>query len=140
MTNATALTIGREALLPALTSVVKVIEKRNTIPVMQNVLLRAEGGRLTLTGSDLDAEISATVECARADDATFTLPAATLLDAVRKLPEGVEIGLSACKDFATVSAARSAFACRYCRQATIRPWQPANSAIHSRSMPPPSPA
>lgn len=109
MTKASALTIGREALLPALASVTKVIEKRNTIPVMQNVLLRIRDGRLTLTGSDLDAEISATVDCEAVADLELTLPAGTLLDAVRKLPESVTISLTADSNFATIAAARSRF-------------------------------
>lgn len=62
--TAAAITIGREALLPALALAVRVVERRTTIPVLSNVLIRAGDGRLTITGTDLDAEIAVSRKCA----------------------------------------------------------------------------
>ncbi|MER9875618.1 DNA polymerase III subunit beta [Mesorhizobium sp. M0195] len=102
---------AREALLPALGLVNKAVERRTTIPVLANVLLTvdAAAGKLTITGSDLDCELRATLACQAGRDEAFTLPSAILHDAVRKMPEGAEIALVAEKDFATLSAGRSRF-------------------------------
>jgi len=111
VSKADTITIAREALLPALALVSKAVERRSTIPVLQNMLLAvdASAGKLTITGTDLDCELRASVACqARADD-SFTLPSALLHDAVRKMPEGVDIAIVADKDFATVSAGRAKF-------------------------------
>ncbi|WP_352828855.1 DNA polymerase III subunit beta [Mesorhizobium sp. M0159] len=103
--------MAREALLPALGLVNKAVERRTTIPVLANVLLTvdAAAGKLTITGSDLDCELRATLACQAGRDEAFTLPSAILHDAVRKMPEGAEIALLAEKDFATLSAGRSRF-------------------------------
>ncbi|MER8506661.1 DNA polymerase III subunit beta [Mesorhizobium sp. M0894] len=102
---------AREAFLPALGLVNKAVERRTTIPVLANVLLTvdAAAGKLTITGSDLDCELRATLACQAGRDEAFTLPSAILHDAVRKMPEGAEIALLAEKDFATLTAGRSRF-------------------------------
>ena len=51
--------IERGALLPALTAVNRAVEKRNTIPILGNVLLKAEDGMLSITGTNLDIEVKA---------------------------------------------------------------------------------
>lgn len=107
MSGAT-LTLAREALLPALALVQRVIERRNTIPVIANVLLQAEAGQLTLTATDLDAEAAACCPCA-GTSAFTTLPAANLHDIVRKLPEGCEITLSGDGKAWTVAGGRARF-------------------------------
>ncbi|RUV98344.1 DNA polymerase III subunit beta [Mesorhizobium sp. M5C.F.Ca.IN.020.14.1.1] len=103
--------MAREALLPALAMVNKAVERRTTIPVLANVMLAvdAAAGTLTITGSDMDCELRTTLACQAGKDESFTLPAALLHDAVRKMPEGAEIALLAEKDFATLSAGRSRF-------------------------------
>lgn len=113
--SATAITIAREALLPALALAVRVVERRNTIPILSKVLIRAgtngDGGQLTITGTDLGAEIAVTRSCAIAGmRAEVALPAANLHDIVRKLPEGSEVKLAAADESMwTVSAGRSRF-------------------------------
>ncbi|MDQ0349770.1 DNA polymerase III subunit beta [Ancylobacter vacuolatus] len=106
------ITVERAAFLAALQRAHRAVERRNTIPILANVLLRAEGGRLTLIATDLDIEIedSLPAECAAEGEAT--LPAQTLLDIVRKLPEGVQIKLEVSTDngTATLRAGRSRFA------------------------------
>lgn len=102
------LALKRDALLPALALAGKATAKNSTIPVLQNMLLAVAGGRLTLTGSDLDAEISASTDCADADLST-TLPAGTLHDAVKKLPDGADISLDIEPAAATLVSGRSRF-------------------------------
>ena len=86
-------TIERSAFLKALGHVQSVVERRNTIPILSNVLMQAEGGALALTATDLDIEIA---EQAPADVATpgaITASALTLYEIVRRLPEGSQVRL-----------------------------------------------
>jgi len=92
------LTIERSALLKALNHVQSVVERRNTIPILSNVLVAAQGDTLKLTATDLDIEISesAPAEVERAGQTTA--PANYLYDFVRKLPEGTPIRLDVSGD------------------------------------------
>lgn len=92
------LTIERSALLKALNHVQSVVERRNTIPILSNVLVAAQGDSLKLTATDLDIEISesAPAEVERAGQTTA--PANYLYDFVRKLPEGTPIKLDVSGD------------------------------------------
>ena len=92
------LTIERSALLKALNHVQSVVERRNTIPILSNVLVAAQGDTLRLTATDLDIEISesAPAEVERAGQTTA--PANYLYDFVRKLPEGTPIKLDVSGD------------------------------------------
>jgi DNA polymerase-3 subunit beta len=89
------LTIERAALLKALGHVQSVVERRNTIPILSNVLLRADGeagGRaLALSATDMDLEIIERVAAQIERSGRTTAPAHTLYDIVRKLPEGAQI-------------------------------------------------
>jgi len=86
-------TVERAALLKSLGHVHRVVERRNTIPILSNVLLRAESGMLHLKATDLDLEVTealaADVEMAGAT----TVPAHVLYDIVRKLPDGSQVSL-----------------------------------------------
>src|SRR3954468_22018491 len=78
----------RAVLIKALAHVQSVVERRNTIPILANVLLDAAEGRLRLTATDMEIAIVeevAGVEVAR--EGRCTAPAATLFEIVRKLPE-----------------------------------------------------
>jgi DNA polymerase III subunit beta len=92
------LTIERSALLKALNHVQSVVERRNTIPILSNVLLSAQGDSLKLTATDLDIEISesASAEVERAGQTTA--PANYLYDFVRKLPDGSAVKLDVSGD------------------------------------------
>ncbi len=92
------LTIERSALLKALNHVQSVVERRNTIPILSNVLMSAQGDTLKLTATDLDIEIaeSAPAEVERAGQTTA--PASYLYDFVRKLPEGAPVKLDVSGD------------------------------------------
>ncbi len=92
------LTIERAALLRALGHVQSVVERRNTIPILSNVLLRAEDGRLALSATDMDIEIVARTPAQGAKGGATTAPAHTLYDIVRKLREGAQIELDSTGD------------------------------------------
>lgn len=88
--------IERAALLAALDRVRSVVETRNTIPILSNVLLEVDGGQLSLTATDLDMEARAvafTTDLAT-ESGQITVPVGTFYDIVRKLPLGAEVSLS----------------------------------------------
>ena len=87
------LTLERSALLTGLSHVQSVVERRNTIPILSNVLLSAEGGTLTLIATDLDIEVSEQVAAIVQAPGQVTAPAHTLYDIVRKLPDGAQVQL-----------------------------------------------
>jgi DNA polymerase III subunit beta len=93
------LTIERGALLKALGHVQSVVERRNTIPILSNVLLRADsgagGGVLALSATDMDLEIVEQVPSRIERPGRITAPAHTLYDIVRKLREGAQIEIDA---------------------------------------------
>jgi DNA polymerase III subunit beta len=104
------LTIDRNALMRALSHVQAVVERRNTIPILSNILLKAEGDRLYLTATDLDIEATDAAEAKVKKSGEVTAPAQTLFDVVRKLPEGSEIALDLSESRLSISSGRSRFA------------------------------
>ena len=88
------LTIERAALLKALGHVQSVVERRNTIPILSNVLLAASNGRVAFSATDLDMEISDSTPAQVEGPGQITAPAHTLYEIVRKLPEGADVSLS----------------------------------------------
>jgi len=86
-------TIERANLLNALNHVHRVVERRNTIPILGNVLLKAEGAELALKATDLDMEIADTAPAMIEQPGATTIPALMFYDIVRKLPDGAEISL-----------------------------------------------
>ncbi|KZD12889.1 DNA polymerase III subunit beta [Oceanibaculum pacificum] len=105
------LIIDRAALLKPLAHVQSVVEKRNTIPILSNVLLRAEGDMLSLTATDMDIDVVESVGAEVSRPGATTAPAHTLYDIVRKLPEGTQIELAeeSGSNRLTVRAGRSTF-------------------------------
>ncbi len=85
------LSIERAALLRCLSHVQSVVERRNTIPILSNVLIRAEDGRLSLTATDMDIEIVEAVPADVDQPGAITAAAHTLYDIVRKLPDGAVV-------------------------------------------------
>ncbi len=92
------LTIERSSLLKALNHVQSVVERRNTIPILSNVLLSAQGDSLRLTATDLDIEISESAHAEVERGGQTTAPASYLYDFVRKLPDGSAVKLDAAGD------------------------------------------
>ncbi|QGM47002.1 DNA polymerase III subunit beta [Methylocystis heyeri] len=86
-------TIERAALLRALGHVHRVVERRTTIPILANVLIEATPDGLLLKATDLDLEITERAPAEVGQPGATTLPAHTLYDIVRKLPEGAQVSL-----------------------------------------------
>ena len=103
------LTIDRMSLLRPLGHVQSVVERRNTIPILANVVLRAEEGELSLTATDMDMDIATEVGCSVMTAGTTTLSAHLLYDIARKLPDGAEVEIAVNDGHAMVSAGRSSF-------------------------------
>ena len=101
--------ISRETLLPALQAVIGVVERRQTLPVLANVLLVADDSGLALTTTDLEVELLAHVTAPVEEGGQITLPARKLMDIVRNLPEGVGINLTLEQERAILRAERSRF-------------------------------
>ncbi|RZK97186.1 MAG: DNA polymerase III subunit beta [Methylobacterium sp.] len=105
-------TVERAALLRSLGHVHRVVERRNTIPILSNVLLRATGGGLQLRATDLDIEVTETVPADVSDPGATTVPAHVIYDIVRKLPEGAQVSLETGGESGqmTIRSGRSRFA------------------------------
>ena len=103
------LTATREELLAPLQSVIGVVERRQTMPVLANVLLSAREARLAITGTDLEVELVAAMKVAVDQPGDITVPGRKLLDIFRALPEGVSVTLSTEGERVVVRAGRSRF-------------------------------
>ncbi len=88
------LIIERGELLKALSHVTSVVERRTTIPILSNVLIAAQGGRLRFNATDLEREISEETTADVSADGMITVPAHMLHDIVRKLPDGAQVSMS----------------------------------------------
>ena len=115
------LTIERAALIKALGHVQSVVERRNTIPILSNVLLSADKGGLAFSATDLDMEIIDETACEVASAGQITAPAHTLYEIVRKLPEGadVELKFQGEDPRLAITAAAPSSTCRCCPLATF---------------------
>src|SRR6186997_310690 len=103
-------TIERATLLKGLGHVHSVVERRNTIPILSNVLIEgSEEGGIRLMATDLDLQINETVEANVTDSGATTVPAHTLFEIVRKLPEGSQVELIAAEGRMQVNAGRARF-------------------------------
>ena len=103
-------TIERATLLRSLGHVQSVVERRNTIPILSNVLIEAgEDGTIRLMATDLDLQINETVEANVAQPGATTVSAHTLFDIARKLPEGSQVELVAAEGKMQVNAGRARF-------------------------------
>jgi DNA polymerase-3 subunit beta len=89
------LTLERAALLKSLSHVQSVVERRNTIPILANVLIRATGQQVSFVATDMEIEINEIVPGQVSKSGAVTAPAHTLYEIVRKLPEGAQVELSA---------------------------------------------
>ena len=104
-------TVERAQLLKSLGHVHRVVERRNTIPILGNVLIRAENSRLSLKATDLDLEVTESLAAEVATSGATTVPAHMFYDIVRKLPDGSQIVLDASGERAVLAirAGRSRF-------------------------------
>ena len=104
-------TVERSELLKSLGHVHRVVERRNTIPILANVLVRADRSKLALKATDLDLEVTDAIAAEVGPGGSTTVPAHMFYDIVRKLPEGAQIVLESSGDRAALSirAGRSRF-------------------------------
>ncbi len=103
------LTIDRESLLKPLQLVIGVVEKRQTLPILGNVLLKLEGGRLSLTATDLEIEMVTHTAIDSDQEGETTFPARKFLDICKALPEGAQIQIKVDGERATLRSGRSRF-------------------------------
>jgi len=101
--------IQREALLNPLQQVVSVVERRQTLPVLANLLVQVDQSRLTLTGTDLEVEMRASAPVDNGETGTITIPARKFFDIVRALPDGAKVDVKLNGDRVAVHAGRSRF-------------------------------
>jgi DNA polymerase-3 subunit beta len=101
--------LQREVLLKPLAQVVNVVERRQTLPVLANLLTQVVDGQLSLTGTDLEVEMVSRSQVDEAQDGETTIPARKLFDIVRALPDGSKVTVSQSGDKITVQAGRSRF-------------------------------
>src|SRR6201995_3746136 len=104
-------TVERAALLRSLGHVHRVVERRNTIPILANVLIKAEKSKLSFKATDLDVEVTEAIAAEVGPGGSTTVPAHMFYEIVRKLPEGAQIVLEASGDRAVLAirAGRSRF-------------------------------
>jgi DNA polymerase III subunit beta len=102
--------ISRDSLVKSLNLVAGVVERRQTLPILANVLIVLEQDHLSLTGTDLEVELVGRVKLASAGEAgEVTVPARKLLDICKSLPEGSAIDFSAKDNKVSVKSGRSRF-------------------------------
>ena len=104
-------TVNRDALLKPLTIVAGAVERRQTMPILANLLVKVKGKKLQLTGTDLEVELSGTVELPESaeQNGEVTIPARKLLDICKSLPAACDIVLSLDDGRAVVKSGRSRF-------------------------------
>mgnify|MGYP000044160829 CR=1 FL=1 len=103
-------TIDRQALLTPLQSICTVVEKKQTLPILSNVLLATQGDKLLLTGTDLEVELIAEANLnSNTEDASITVPARKLLDICKNLPEQSECKFSLTGSRLTLATQQSKF-------------------------------
>ena len=103
------LNAGREVLLKPLQAVIGVVERRQTMPILTNVLLVAKGGQVSITATDLEVELVAEAEVDVENPGEITVPGRKLLDICRALPEDAQVSLSQSGEKLIVKSGRSKF-------------------------------
>jgi len=103
------LTAPREALLKPLQAVIGVVERRQTMPILANVLVVAKGNEVSITATDLEVELVATTDATVEADGEVTVPGRKLLDICRALPDDAVVSISLSGDKLAVKSGRSKF-------------------------------
>ncbi len=100
---------SRDAILKPLANCVGIVERRHTLPILANVLLRKSGEHLHFLATDVEIQIATQTVCDAGEDATTTVAARKLLDIVKALPEGNEVSLSYTDKKLTVQSGKARF-------------------------------
>jgi DNA polymerase-3 subunit beta len=103
------LTASRETLLKPLQAVIGVVERRQTMPILANVLLVAKGGQVAVTATDLEVELVASADVEVDAPGEVTVPGRKLLDICRALPEGASVSIAVSGEKLSVKSGRSRF-------------------------------
>ena len=101
--------LTREVLLKPMAQAVNAVERRHTLPILSNLLVRVQGGQLELTGTDVEVETVSRVTAEETEAGETTVPARKLFEIVRALPDGSRVTVSQREDKVTVQAGRSRF-------------------------------
>jgi DNA polymerase III subunit beta len=101
---------SRDALLKPLQTVSGIVERRHTLPILANILIRKEGARVSLLSTDIEVQITTHADIGSGSESLATTVAARKLqDILRALPEGAEVSLSVANKKMTVQSGRSRF-------------------------------
>ncbi len=100
---------NRDHLLPPLLQVGNVVEKRQTLPILSNVLIRVENGGITFRATDLEVELETRIKTDSEQNMEFTLPARKFIDICRALPESVDITISIAGNKALIWSGRGRY-------------------------------
>ena len=103
-------TVERKDLLRTMTAASSVVERRNTIPVLSNVKIDAQGDILRFTATDLDVEITLDIKAAIHASGSITVGASMLEDITKKLPDGAQVECELTEHRFNVKSGRSRFA------------------------------
>lgn len=103
------ISISRDAILNPLQMVNSVVERRQTLPILSNILISVKNNKLSLTGTDLEVEIINSCDIDNFEDGDTTLPARKLLDICKALPEGSNLEILINNDRATLKSGKSRF-------------------------------
>ncbi|NEV63439.1 DNA polymerase III subunit beta [Thiorhodococcus minor] len=104
---------NREVFLPAISKVIGVVERRQTLPILGNLLIVAHGETVTLAGSDLEVEVKTELRAKVTEEGETTVPARKLADICRNLAEGADIRLRVKDERCVVTAGRGRFSLGY---------------------------
>ena len=85
------ISVEKNNIFKSLSHVQSIVEKKNTIPVLSNILIEAKGTSLVMFATDMDISINETLNCNVIEEGSVTVPAHTLYDIIRKLPDGNEV-------------------------------------------------
>jgi len=101
--------INRDTLLKPLSSVSGIVERRHTLPILSNLLLEVKQNKIALTTTDLEMQISLSINTAKSEELSITVSAKKLLDICRSLPENTEINIATQENRLQVKAGKSRF-------------------------------
>lgn len=101
--------IDREKILPTLNLVSSVVEKRQTLPMLSNLHFDLDNGKLKIVGTDLEVEVTETIDGVEGENGAFTVSTQKILDIARMLPESASIAIKQVKDTVVVTSGRSRY-------------------------------
>ena len=103
------LSATREQILAPLQSVIGVVERRQTMPVLSNVLLAARNNRISITGTDLEVELVASADATVQQPGDVTVPGRKLFDIFKALPDKTPVTVATDGERVTIKAGKSRF-------------------------------